>query len=298
MAGTHVAVLVNPVSGRGAGAAQAEAAVARLRERGVTVRVYQGASAAETVRLGARAVADGPDVLAIVGGDGTVSSVLGPVLDSGVPVAVLGGGTGNDFAREHGIPRDAAAAADLVLDGARRRVDAGTVTAADGSVRHFVTIACAGYDSLVAERANRLTWPRGGARYDVAKYIEALRLRSFDYVLHADGVRHALRGHLVAVGLGRYYGGGKMMCPQADTTDGLLDVTHVGSTGLVGLLTIDPRLKDGSHLGHAKVTTIRAASIRVEQPAGLVAYADGDRIGPLPVTIEAHRQALTLCVPR
>src|SRR5919112_178301 len=116
----HIAVLVNPVSGHGVGADSGQVAIERLRARGADVRVYQGASEEETAALGRRAVGAGPDVLVVVGGDGTVASALAPVLASGVPLAVIPGGTGNAPPREHGTPRDAPGGAPaLALDGAR-----------------------------------------------------------------------------------------------------------------------------------------------------------------------------------
>lgn len=295
----HVAVLVNPVSGRGVGADSGQVAIERLRARGVAVRVYQGASESETVALARRAVDEGPDVLVVAGGDGTVSSVLAPVLESGVPLALIPGGTGNDLAREHGIPLDdAAAAADVALDGARRPVDTGTITADDGTVRHFVTVLCAGLDSLTNERTNRMTWPTGPARYQVAVYLEWLRLRRFGYRLHPVGVPVLEQdGYMLAVGLTRFYGGGVPICPGADPADGLLDVTLVQAVGRFRVLAFDPLIKAGTHVERPEVTTLRASAIRLEAPAGLVAYADGERVGPLPLTVEAHREALTLCVP-
>ncbi|MCP2264249.1 diacylglycerol kinase family protein [Promicromonospora thailandica] len=298
--GGHVAVLVNPVSGRGAGADSGQVAVERLRARGAVVRVYEGAGERETVELGRRAVEERPDVLVVVGGDGTVSAVLGPVLAAGVPLAVIPGGTGNDLAREHGIPlHDAAAAADLALDGARRRVDAGTVTAADGTVRHFVTVLCAGLDSLTNERTNRMTWPTGPARYKVAVYLEWLRLRRFGYRLHPAGAPRLDRdGYMLAVGLTRYYGGGVPICPDAEPSDGLLDVTLIEAVGRFRVLAFDALVKAGDHVGRPGVTTLRTSALRLEGPAGLVAYADGEPVGAVPLTVEAHREALTLCVPR
>ncbi|PUB24515.1 diacylglycerol kinase [Promicromonospora sp. AC04] len=295
----HVAVLVNPVSGRGVGADSGHVAIERLRARGADVRVYQGASETETVALGKRAVDERPDVLVVAGGDGTVSSVLPSLLESGIPLAVIPGGTGNDLAREHGIPLDdAAAAADLALDGVRRRVDTGTITADDGTVRHFVTVLCAGLDSLTNERTNRMTWPTGPARYKVAVYLEWLRLRKFAYRLHPVGAPSLEQdGYMLAIGLTKTYGGGVPICPDADPTDGLLDVTLVHAVGRFKVLAFDALIKAGTHVGRPDVTTLRASAIRLEAPAGLVTYADGEHVGPVPVTIEAHREALTLCVP-
>ena len=295
----HIAVLVNPASGRGFGEGSGRAAVDRLRSRGAEVRVYQGIDAQETAALGRKAVDEEPDVVVVAGGDGTVSSVLEPVVEAGLPLAVIPGGTGNDLAREHGIPLDdPAAAADLVLDGGRKRVDTGTVTADDGTVRHFVTVLCAGLDSLTNERTNRMTWPTGPARYRIAVYAEWLRLKRFGYRLEPVGAPAlAQDGYLLGIGLTRSYGGGVPICPGADPTDGLLDVTLVHAVGRFRFMAFDGIIKAGEHVGRPDVTTLRAPAIRVGAPAGLVAYADGEHVGPLPVTVEAHREALTLCVP-
>ncbi|MGW2096019.1 diacylglycerol kinase family protein [Promicromonospora sukumoe] len=308
----HIAVLVNPASGHGAGADGARVAVERLRSRGAHVKTYQGADADETVALGRQAVDERPDVVVVAGGDGTVSSVLGPLLSSGIPLALVPGGTGNDLARQHGIPLDdAAAAADLALDGARRRVDTGTVTADDGTVRHFVTVLCAGLDSLTNERTNRMTWPRGPARYLAAVYLEWLRLRRFGYRLEPVGAGGAggpgavgldaggleQDGYMLAIGLTRTYGGGVPICPAADPADGLLDVTLVQAMGRFRLLAFDSLIKAGTHVERPEVTTLRASAVRLAAPAGLVTYADGEPMGPVPVTIRAHHESLTLCVP-
>lgn len=295
----HIAVLVNPASGRGSGAHSGRVALERLRSRGADTLVYEGTTGDETAAVARRAVGEGPEVLVVAGGDGTVSAVLPPLLGSGIPLAVIPGGTGNDLARQHGIPLgDAAAAADIALDGPRRTVDTGTVTTDDGTVRHFATVLCAGLDSLTNERTNRMRWPTGSARYRIAVYLEWLRLRRFGYVLDPVGAPTLEQdGYLLAVGLTRTYGGGVPICPAADPADGLLDVTLVQAIGRWKILAFDALVKAGTHVERPQVTTLRAPAVRLAAPSGLVAYADGEYVGRLPVLVEARRAALTLCVP-
>ncbi|MBO0608916.1 diacylglycerol/lipid kinase family protein [Myceligenerans salitolerans] len=326
----HIAVLVNPASRRGAGAEHAGAVVRRLTERGAVVRTYQGAGREDTARLAKEAVAAGPGVLAVVGGDGTIAAVLPHLTGTGVPLAVVGGGTGNDLARTHGIPPDPRAAADVVLDGERRLVDTGTITADDGSVTPFATIACAGFDSRANERINRMRRPRGAARYTLGTYRELVGLRTFTYRILLDppasaagrspngrseiAVEPAPRatgrtddgptapeevpGHLLAIGNTRYYGGGRPILPDADACDGLLDITLVEAVGRLGLIGLDRPIRRGEHLSRPGVRALRAARVRVEADQDLVMYADGEPVGPLPVTVAVERRSLMLCLPR
>ncbi|WP_425278767.1 diacylglycerol kinase family protein [Corynebacterium bovis] len=100
--------------------------------------------------------------------------------------------------------------------------------AADGVVEQawFGTIACAGFDSLVSDRTNRIAWPTGRARYNLAIVMEFLNFHSIPTRLVLDHER-VIEDHmtLVAMGNTRSYGGGMLICPQADHHDGLLDVT-------------------------------------------------------------------------
>src|SRR6478609_7616343 len=159
----HIVVLVNPSSGRGRGAAAAARAVEHLEALADEVRVLVGASVDDTRRLAVEAVASRPRALVVVGGDGTLSSVLDAVVGSDVPIALVPAGTGNDLARALGLPFEASdaasAAAELAVRGRPRAIDVGEIESSSGT-RRFLTVAAIGFDAHVAERTNRLRWPR------------------------------------------------------------------------------------------------------------------------------------------
>lgn len=296
----HIVVLVNPSSGRGRGAAAAARAVERLEALTDDVRVLTGDSVDDTRRLAREAVASRPRALVVVGGDGTLSSVLGAVVGSGVPIALVPAGTGNDLARALGLPFEASdaasAAAELALHGTPRAIDVGEVESSAG-VAHFLTVAALGFDAHVSERTNRLGWPRGRLRYYVALLIELARLRPMPFAVAFDeGAMRAMPGTLIAVGSTRSYGGGMPVCPDADPGDGLLDVTHVAPLGRLKLVRLFPLLLRGTHVDRPEVTTVRAALVEVDAP-GLVVYADGERVGTGRARIRAVPGALTVLVP-
>lgn len=294
----RVTVLTNPRSGHGNAPHAAERAITRFQQRGVDVTAIVGTDAAHAARLVDEALAAGTDALVVVGGDGVISLALQALAGGDVPLGIVPAGTGNDHAREYRLPTgDPAAAADVVVDGLTETVDLGRIDDATGGHRWFGTVMAAGFDSLVSDRTNRMRWPHGRMRYNVAMVAELSRLRLLPFRLRFDGgeeIRTELT--LAAFGNTRTYGGGMKICPGADHRDGLLDVTMVHSASRTRLVRLFPTVFKGTHVGLDEVTTARARVIEVDSP-GINAYADGDFACPLPVTVSAVPGALHIRVP-
>ena len=293
----HVVILVNPTSGRGRGAQFAPVAIDRLRARGVEVAEALGVSATEAVQSAAEAIARGTDALVACGGDGTVHAALQLVAGTDIPLGVIPVGTGDDNARSLGLPLDdAAAAADVIADGEIRVVDAGYVETADETQRWFLGVMSSGFDSLVNERANNMSFPKGQARYAVATVAELSVFKPLPYDVTVDGLHHQGEAMLVAVGNGASYGGGMRVCPAAVLDDGLLEVTFLGKVSKATFLRVFPRVFSGTHVEHPAVMSLRGAHITLDAP-GQVVYADGERVGPLPATVQCRPGAVRAFVP-
>lgn len=272
----RVALVVNPTAGKGRAAAAAEQARAALA--GDDVRQLVGRDAAEALHLCRQAVADGVDVLVAVGGDGMAHLALQAVCGTSTAFGLVPAGTGNDLARGLGLPLDVASAA------ARLREPAVAVDAVrtDAGV-WWACVLGAGFDAAVNDRANRMSWPRGRRRYDLAVVAELRSYRPLPFVLHLDGERLEAEAMLVALGNAPSYGGGMKVCPGAVMDDGLLDVMIVGPMSRTLFLRLFPKVFAGTHVEHPSVRVLRAASVRLEAPSAN-AYADGEPLGPLPVS--------------
>ncbi|MFB8772710.1 diacylglycerol kinase [Streptomyces broussonetiae] len=294
---SEITIVVNPTAGRGRGAHAAQPAASALREAGFRVRTVVGVSAPDALARARAAVAEGTGALVAVGGDGMVNLALQAVAGTPTPLGVVAVGTGNDFARTLGLPvRDPAAAGRSVaeaLKGARLRdIDLGRV-----GDHWFGTVLASGFDSRVNDRGNRMRRPAGRLKYDLAMLAELAAFKPFPYRIGLDGgeVRE-IEATLVAVGNGASYGGGMRICPGADPTDGLFDVTVVGDCGRATLLRVFPSVYRGGHVNHPKVSVYRAA--RVELAAeGVTGYADGEPLGPLPLSVRCVPGAVRVAGP-
>jgi diacylglycerol kinase (ATP) len=293
----EIAVLANPSAGRGRHRDLLPGVVRRLSAGGRTVRLLEAGSGAEAEEACHRAVADGVAALVAVGGDGTVHHALQAVAGRDVAFGVVPAGTGNDFAAGTGVPEKGLEAAEVIADalqaGRDRRFDLARMTSADGSQRWFGAVLAAGFDAIVNERANRMRWPRGPRRYDLAILLELARLRPRAYQLELDGADHGFEGMLVAVGNCASYGGGMRIVPDADPADGLLDVVIAAPLGRAALARLKPRLRRGTHVTDPRVTTFRARKVRLHAD-GIIGYADGERIGPLPLEVTCEPGAVRL----
>jgi diacylglycerol kinase (ATP) len=292
-----IAVLANPRAGRGRPGGLLPGVLDRLGAAGRTVRLLTAQTGEEAETACHRAVAEGVGALVAVGGDGTVHRALQAVAGRPVGFGVVPAGTGNDFAAGTGVPGDPLAAADAIAaavrDGRDRPVDLGRTTGAGGEVRWFGAVLAAGFDAIVNERANRMRWPRGPRRYDLAIALELARLRPRAYTLELDGAGHAFEGVLVAIANCPSYGGGMRILPGADPTDGLLDVVVAAPLGRAALARLRPRLRRGTHLADPRVSTFRARRVRLHADE-IIAYADGERIGPLPLAVDCVPGAVRL----
>ncbi|MER7457826.1 diacylglycerol kinase [Micromonospora sp. NPDC126480] len=292
-----VAVLANPTAGRGRHRGLLPRVLDRLAEGGRPVRVLDARTPVQAQAACHEAVADGAAALVTVGGDGTVHLALQAVAGTSVPFGAVPAGTGNDFAIDTGFPGDPLTAVDAMVaalrDGRSRPVDLARITAADGTHRWYGAVLAAGFDAIVNERANRMRWPRGPRRYDLAILVELARLRPRRYTLRLDGEIHETDAVLVAVGNCPSYGGGMRICPDADPTDGLLDVVVGGRFDRRTLMRVKPRIYRGTHVAHPLVRSYRARTVEVEA-AGITTYADGERAVDLPVTITAVPGAVRL----
>jgi YegS/Rv2252/BmrU family lipid kinase len=248
----------------------------------------------------AEAAAAAPEsLLVVIGGDGTVNEVVNGVAGTDAEIAVLPNGTGQDFARTHGIPSGIDEAVRAVLDRTTRTIDLGRVEVADGTTRFFANVGSAGMSGSVARRANSMTKRFGGrATFFYALTREFLAWQNTRVELELDdGVRREGPMHDVIVANGRFHGGGMKLAPEARQDDGAFDVVTIGDVNKLDFLTTAPKLYSGRYLSHPKVELLRSSSVAIDAETPLPLEVDGEPIGTTPARFEVVRSALRLRVP-
>jgi diacylglycerol kinase (ATP) len=267
-----------------------------IAQAGLDAEVVVSTSAADAESLAREAAAAGRDLIA-AGGDGTVGLLAGVAAETGRRLAIVPTGAGNDFAAalgyERARPLDAIAA---IAGGRDATVDLGMVNG-----RWYTCVTCSGFDAEANRWANTVTRLSGTSLY-VAAVLRTLAVyRPCPFRVTVDGTVHETPAWMVAVGNGRAYAGGMQIVPDARMDDGLLDVCIIGDLSRAQLLRHFPKVFRGAHLSVPGVATYRGARITVEALGsgsdGMEVWADGERVGPLPATMEPRPRALRVRVP-
>lgn len=282
------ALVINPVAGQGKGTTVGTYVAGWLTQRKIPYVLITGQSSnslADQLGNFLEKSSDCDGVIA-VGGDGLLHLVLQKVVPAQVPLALIPAGTGNDFVRTLGWSLESFDEhLSIVTSTQPTPIDLGLV---DGE--WFGAILSTGFDSVVNEKANTLNWPKGPMKYNAAIAIELPRFKPRHYEIFLDDQSISTDAMLIAVSNGRSYGGGMLVCPDANISDGLFDVMILRPVSKIEFLKVFPRVFAGTHISHPAVEVLRSRTVRIESKA--VAYADGERIGQLPISAECIRGAL------
>ena len=298
---SHWLVVANPISGQGRAMHHRHEIEAVLRRHGLAFDFVISERPGHATELVAQAVAKGCRHLLAIGGDGTVNECANGIFrqqaaaTAEVTLGVMPIGTGNDWARTHGIPKDYAGVAALMTAGSSRLHDVGVATFANGSMRHFINVAGLGFDAHVVEALPDRTL--GPMAYLVGLAKGLLNYRAVSLGLTFSGQRIDTRAFVLFFAIGRYCGSGMNVAPRAEVDDGLFDITLIQDLSRWEVLKSLRRLFDGTLLTHPKVLALREAEGAVEAATTQPVEADGELIGHAPVRFSLLPRALRVLAP-
>lgn len=264
-----------------------------LVERGATVARMAGGRA-EKISPWIVANAGGAAHVTVVGGDGTANAAAAGLVEAGLPLHLVPAGTANDLGRTLGLPTDTGEAAALPWTGRLKTID---LAEANGCL--FFNVASIG---LSVELARRLTRERkrrfGRLSYLIAAVQALSAMRPFRARLIHHGVTESIRTLQIAVGNGRYYGGGMAVHEDAAIDDGMLDLYSLELTRMWKLIAMYPAFKQGRHGLWREVRASRGPEFRIETRRPREVNLDGEIRTQTPVTFRVRPRALRVFVPR
>ena len=282
------ALVINPVSGQGRGTTVGTYVAGYLNQHKVDFAIVTGNSSislSDHLKIFLEKTPDCSGVIA-VGGDGLMHIILQVVVPFQIPFTVIPAGTGNDFVRTLGWDLEKIdSQLNRVVTTNPSPINLGLV---DGE--WFGAVLSTGFDSVVNERANTMQWPKGPMKYNAAIALELPRFAPRHYEIILDDRTISTEAMLIAVANGRSYGGGMLVCPNANISDDLFDVMVLRPVTKLEFIKVFPRVFAGTHVSHPAVEIVRSRSVRIESKA--VAYADGERIGQLPIVAECIHDAV------
>jgi YegS/Rv2252/BmrU family lipid kinase len=300
----HAKVIVNPVAGARSTRRKWPLISQRLRDAGLSFDYEYTEGVGHAIELARAAASDGYRYLVAVGGDGTVNEVANGILSSTnlrrILLGVVSTGTGSDFVRSVGIPRDYARACSSLTSQRRLLIDVGAVEyrcAGKSQQRFFVNGAGVGFDAKVVEATESLPKYFGGT----IPYVVGLLRSLFGYKNKSVALRVGNRMETkrilsIVVSNGCYLGGGMRVAPQAELCDSLLDVMTVSDIGKFELLRAFPTIYKGTHITHPKVRMEKATNIAIESSERILVHADGELLGEAPASFWLMPAALSIVV--
>jgi len=284
-------VLVNPSAGGGRVRDLLPRLEGALRDHGIEHRLVMTTSLEHGIDEAREAAAAG-EVPVVMSGDGLIGQIGGALAATGVPMGVIPGGRGNDFARVLGIPDEIPGAVALIASGATRKVDVGEVNG-----RRFLGIASCGFDSDVNRIANETRVVKGDLVYLYAALRGLAAWKPARFEVTIDGSRTEFTGYSVAAANNRAYGGGMYLAPDAELDDGRLDVVTTRDASKLHCLVNLPKVFSGRHVQNEEVTVVRASEVEIAADRPFAVYADGDHLADLPARIRLLPRALDVIAP-
>lgn len=283
----RLALVANPAAGHGRAARLIPQVAERLRAGIPDLDLSLAVSTSfEDARNACAAVVDaGVDGLLVMGGDGSTHLGLNACANTGVPLGIIPAGTGNDFCRGVGLPRRWRDAVDVIVAGDAAPIDLMEVTGPlyAGEREYVGSVLSTGFDERVNYRTNNLPFSLGAPSYAWSVLTELRGFTPLRYRIEIDGEARELDAMLIAVANAGVFGGGIRIAPDADVTDGLLDVTIIHPVPRRTLLRLFPKLFSGAFTSEPSVEQVRASSVVVDGD-DLYGMADGEDIGRPPLT--------------
>lgn len=269
--------IVNPEAGGSRAGKLIDVIDNRMKKLGQAYKIISTKGPHDATDIAAGNLDHYTDIIA-VGGDGTVNEVARALIDNKKGLlGIIPSGTGNDLSLSLGIPRDAEKALELILDDNRkiREIDVCSI-----NDKPYLNISTIGFDAKVVKMTNTIKKIiKSELSYIISVLLNLITFRKSSVELIIDGESHHINSFLLAVGNGKYYGGGMPIMPSAQMDNGFLEVCSVKDASNLKVLTLFPSIFKAEHIKHRKYVSIyRAKEVIAHITENMILNVDGELI--------------------
>ncbi|BEP30444.1 diacylglycerol/lipid kinase family protein [Helicovermis profundi] len=285
--------VVNPVAGSGKSKTYINIINKRMKKTNIEFDIKISSSIGNVTELCKAAKSNGYTSVVSVGGDGTLFEAINGIFGENIKLGIIGSGTGNDFIRSLKIPLEIEKALDVVINKSTKFVDIGIV-----NDKYFLNVVSFGIDGEIVRLTDKIkNYIKGTSAYITATLKSLATYKPKAMSIKIDGKLLHREAYLVAVGNGKYFGGGMMVLPEAEIDDGLFDICIVNKMNKLKLIALFPSIFTGKHMSVSGVENYRAKEIEIRSiKEKLVVNADGNLIGPSPALIKIAQSKLEIFV--
>ena len=300
--------IVNPNSGGGSVGKNWEQLLKRIEDKIGKIEYSFTTSKGHGSDIALDLSKKGFDILAVIGGDGTISEVVDGIIKSkntSISIVVLNLGTGGDFSRSLGVPGDLDLALDKIKIGSTRKTDVGLVSYYSESLeklqnRYFINIVGCGMAGAVVQTVNKSSKKFGGFSYYLGSMANILSYTNKPLRFRLDGGDWLERKVTsLAICNGQYFGGGMRVSPNSELSDGFLDAVVIGDWNLFQKVFYSKKFYNGTISNTPKVESYRCKKIEIEpidKNNAAIIDCDGEDLGKIPMTVEVFPNAIQFLV--
>lgn len=282
--------IINPVAGQGATKKYIPIIHEVMSELDYDIKIskFEG-DATQIAKDNALAYTD----IISVGGDGTLTEIIDALGDFKGALGILPAGTGNDFARSIDLPKEPQECLEIIKSGQTKSVDLPSL-----NDHHFINVASFGIDGGVIRDTDKIKKHIPGTpAYILGSLKNIIAFKPYKVSIKIDEKKLEREIVLIAVGNGKYFGGGMKVTPEAEIDDGLLDVVLANKTRKSKLVKLFSQLFNGNHMGDKIVEHYKCKEFSIESEAGILINKDGNLVGEVPAKISIGLKKINIIIP-
>lgn len=244
------------------------------KKGGVRYKIEVTKASGDAINISKKGLQDGYNTIVAVGGDGTINEVAEGILSEGYgKLGIIPVGTGNDLARSLGLPKEVHKAIDIVLNNKSEEIDVGRI-----GQKFFLNVGSIGFDSEIVKASEKVKkYFKGNTAYLLSLFITLIKYRNKRVTIEMDDNTLEEEILLIAIGNGKYYGGGMKICPLAELNDKKFDICVIKKISKLKLFFIFKSVFKGNHLKYNKyVKLYKSSKIRINSKDKIYLNIDGE----------------------